>query len=80
MTKTQFWVLDIPNSSLGTFQIIDPEILDRPEILGPSGDPGPDSRSDLMSYKKSFYTDDLIYDIKIKKTICEKKIRHKTEL
>ena len=29
---------------------------------------------------KSFYTDDLIYDIKIKKTICEKKIRHKTEL
>jgi len=25
-------------------------------------------------------SDDLIYDINIKKTICEKKIRHKTEL
>ena len=58
-----------------------------PIIIDPSGDPrvisGPDGRSESRIWSdaiKSFYTDDLIYDIKIKKTICEKKIRHKTEL
>ena len=53
-TKTQFWVLDIPNSSFGTFRVIDPSVISRSGLAGPSR---PDLRTGLSNSELRIWSD-----------------------